>query len=242
MYLSMFIREVVHGFRIPILIGFLTGLVYSFRRVSFGRDVPLLVYTLLLSGVVFHHLTKTNILESRYLFSLIPFVFPWAGHGLNCLLVLGRSRWNHFRQVAWLGPTRLIPLCVLISGVMVFWSLRLTKDEAFQKSLGLAIRDGGVSSSDSIMGGGTFARSGYYAGIPYRKLPPDPVSAWNRIAASPSGYVIVRAASAGSDPLVSMLNESGQFERVFADRVNFRRFMIYRFRATSSRNVAQALK
>ncbi|MCA9093125.1 MAG: glycosyltransferase family 39 protein, partial [Planctomycetaceae bacterium] len=87
LYLSMFFREFQHGYRFPVLIAFVVGIWFSRGGWSGSRDLPLLVYALLLMGVIYYHLMKTNIVESRYLLSAIPFVFPWSAVGFRRLII-----------------------------------------------------------------------------------------------------------------------------------------------------------
>ncbi len=237
LYLSMFFREFQHGFRVPILIALAVGIRFSRRYWRASRDVPLLGYALLITGAIYYHLMKTNIVESRYLLSAIPFVFPWSAVGIRRLIILGRMSRKNRDWSEWLVPQRLIPACAIVSGVMVFWALRLTRDEAFQKQAGLQIARE-TRDFETITGNATFARAGYYAGVPYRKLPPHPDRSWNQIAVERPGFVLLRDSKPGEDPLVDRMNGSSFFERVYSDDPRFDRYLIYRLRVTPPQDVA----
>ncbi len=73
----------------------------------------MLFQSLMLFGVFYFHLTTEHVLESRYLFCLIPFVFPWTAIG--SLVALDRFRdFLHER-----GRTHLYPKLVTATFLLV---------------------------------------------------------------------------------------------------------------------------
>ncbi len=231
LYGSLFFRQVLHGFRIPVLICFVIGLCFGGRLVRLGRDLPLLAYAAVLLGFLWLHLTKTNVLESRYLVSVIPFLFPWTAWGISVVLVLSRQRWKRTRLEAWLTPKRILATSLIVSGVMVFWALRLTRDEAFQRYVAEIMKQESPSTVGRIVGSGSFARSGYYANLPYTKLPPHPEVAWNLISRLQPSFILLRPeGESPANSLVQRIDQTPQFERIKLSHPRFENYLVYRQR------------
>lgn len=229
-YWALFCRQLLHGFRLPIVILFCLGAILGYRQWRFGRDLPLVVHSALLVWFMFVHLTKTNVLEARYLISILPLVFPWTARGLNYALILVRTTGRNKLLAPWSNPRRLIPAVALLSFLSVFWALRLTRDEVFQKQFGSMLISQG-RHPDCIAGNESFARCGFYLDAPYHKLPPSPDQAWNVIVNSRPDYILLRTPQESIHTrLIETIDRSPAFERILAQDPRFERYLIYRAR------------
>ena len=90
-YIADLSYHVTKAFEFPTLICLFIGLYWGGSRFWRNeRDWPLVLQSLLVLGILLHHLATEHVISSRYAFALIPFVLPWT-----CL--------GFFQFTDWLG-------------------------------------------------------------------------------------------------------------------------------------------
>lgn len=181
LFAGRFLNECWDGLLFPCVLCCCYGLSVGCRaNWSPRRDWPLAVMAVLLSGLLIYHLSTEFILEPRYMFCLIPFVFPWSGIG---------AREMYRRLDAWYAvrPTWSAwrPNAVALSGLlMVLAVAKLSmgledRGKLVQRELGARLRHT-TTGRLKIAGPESLRRVGHYAEADYFIIPRGDAAAARR--------------------------------------------------------------
>lgn len=219
-FFGRFLNECIDGLLFPCVICCLWGLYYGRKTIwQPARDWPLAIHACLLTGLLLFHLSKEFILEPRYMFCLIPFVFPWSGVGAREMY---RQLGEWFdRRPTWSASWR--PSAgALIVGLML-WAcgkLWIGVDEHSK----LAQREIGVRLHQlcpyrmKIAGPESLKRIGHYADADYFIIPKgDPKSVANWLSQLPLDFVVLTSEETQSiSPQQLTAEESfGRYRQLF---------------------------
>lgn len=146
---------------------------YCGRRTIWSpqRDWPLVVLTVMLCGLLIYHVATEFILEPRYMFCLIPFVFPWSAIGARTLYLQWSARCvEHPRW--WARRLSAPAWCViLIICAVTKMSLGIEDRSKFvQKVLGTRLREMATKRL-KIAGPESLKRVAHYAEADYFIIP-----------------------------------------------------------------------
>lgn len=241
-YLGLFINRLIQGLLIPVLVLFYVGLRYGRRDYwQSTRDWPLLFQSLMLFGVFYFHLTTEHVLESRYLFCLIPFVFPWTAIG--SLVALDRFRdFLHER-----GRTHLYPKLVtatfllVLCGAVVHATPRNDIEKTVQREMGQHIRahDG---FGKKMVAPESLKRMAYYADAWFHMLPRQVSEIGPWLEENPMDFIVLGGKELPLYArLIPQLDAHPGYERIFTEDRRFRRYFIYRARALGKFSATQTV-
>jgi|GEM_PF-2706931 len=228
-FVAKFVRQCLEGFQIP-LVGFLiVGLVWGGRRWKRSRDLPLAIQSALLVGMFFFYLTTVHVLECRYLFCLMPLVFPWAAVGM--LETYERSRdWFAARGESRRQRILVLAAITLLVGAAVGKAFSgLDSEKVHQRWLGEHLRQGATHRL-AIAGPESLRRIGFYANGDFLILPKAPVAdvqAWldgQRI----DFVVLAEGEHPTYGPAEIEQENSGRYRRVYAEEPRFGDLHVYR--------------
>lgn len=181
-FVGRFCNECIEGLSFPTVICCLWGLYYK-RRTGWTphRDWPLAVYTLSLIALLFFHLSREFILEQRYLFCLMPLVFPWSCVGARdiyqrmCGWFEAHPAWSTCRP----SGAALVVLLMLF-GCGKLWIGLDDRSKAIQREIGTHLRQV-VPYRMKIAGPESLKRIGHYADADFFIIPkgnPADVEEW----------------------------------------------------------------
>lgn len=170
--IGRFLNELWDGLLFPCLLCCGWGL-YAGRKSIWlaGRDWPVAFLAAALSGLLIYHLGTEYILEPRYMFCLIPFVFPWSGIGARDLY----NRWSVWcaTRPAW---SRWQPSPVTMCAILMVWAVvKLSigmedHHKIFQRELGDRLRQTATRRL-KIAGPESLKRVAHYADADYFIIP-----------------------------------------------------------------------
>jgi 4-amino-4-deoxy-L-arabinose transferase-like glycosyltransferase len=234
-YLGVFANRLIQGFLVPVLVVLYYGLRYQRGRYWQGtRDWPLVFQTVLLFGVFYFHLTTEHILEPRYLFCLIPFVFPWTAIGTAMLLDRFRSYLIDQERVR-LYP-RIVGMVFLLTATaaVVHSAPRNDIEKNVQKQMGEHIRahDG---YGRRMVAPESLKRMAYYADAWYFMLPREVSEIGPWLQENPMDYIVLGGKELPLySRLLPQLETHPGYERIFTEDKRFRRYFIYRSKSLGS--------
>jgi hypothetical protein len=228
-YLAKFASQCWQALQFPVLAWTALGLLWGMR--SHGRrdrDVPLLLQALLLVGLFFYHLATEQILEGRYLFCLIPAVFPWAAIGIIESSRALRARLVGAGQLGRYRPVLAAACSVLLMASLGKAFFALESEKVPQRHLGECLR-ATYPRRLVIAGPEPLKRVGHYADSEYRIIPTglhQPIAEW--VDRQRVDFVVI----APDDSLRISPDELEQapgnrFQRVLADDPRFSKIKIY---------------
>ncbi|MDB5388787.1 MAG: uncharacterized protein JWM11_4433 [Planctomycetaceae bacterium] len=192
-FFGRFCHECIEGLLFPCVLCCFWGLYYGRKSVwQPARDWPMAIYSGVLIGLLFFHLSREFILEPRYLFCLMPFVFPWSGVGAS---LLHRQIGEWFQQrPAWSGfrPSA----AALVLGLMLWacgklWLGLDDRSKLVQREIGAKIQNS-CPYRTKIAGPESLKRIGHYADADYFIIPkgdPQAVTAW--LSQLPLDFVVL---------------------------------------------------
>lgn len=234
-YLGVMLNRLIQGLLIPVLCFCYFGLRYQKGEYWQGRrDWPLVMMTLMLSGVFYFHLTTEHVLEARYLFCLIPFLFPWTAVG--AVMFLDRVRaYLAEREAAKWYPRFVASLFLLSATAAVVHAMpRNDIEKTVQKEMGEEIlaRDG---FGKRMVAPESLKRMAFYADTWYFMLPRQVSEIGPWLEANPMDYVILGGKELPLYArLIPQLDSHPGYERVFTEDPRFQRYYVYRSKALGS--------
>lgn len=172
LFAGRFLNECWDGLLFPCVICCFYGL-YAGRQTRWvtRRDGPLAIMSVILSGMLIYHLSTEFILEPRYMFCLIPFVFPWSGIGARELhrqvsaWFAGRPAWAAWQPSA---PVLCVALMLLALGKL--WMGLEDDTKLVQRQLGTRLRHTATGRL-KIAGPESLRRVAHYAEADYFIIP-----------------------------------------------------------------------
>ncbi|MFO1021956.1 MAG: glycosyltransferase family 39 protein [Planctomycetales bacterium] len=227
-YIAHFIIRLIQGILVPVLIWFAVGLATYRTNWVAARDWPLLLLSISLVGLFFFHLATENVLEPRYLFCLIPFLFPWSAIG-----ILEITRWIHVglerRGKLNLYRPLITGLCVvLVTAGIVHSAPRNDFGKTQQKALGILLRTA-PEKPLSMTGLESLRRIGYYADAEFRVMPQNPQEAYEWLKSQPVKYVILGGKERAKTLLLEeWLARDPRYARVHAEDPAFPDYQVFR--------------
>lgn len=234
-YLGVFANRLIQGLLVPVLALFYFGIRYQKGKYWQGyRDWPLVFQTVMLFGVFYFHLTTEHVLEPRYLFCLMPFVFPWTAVGT--VMLLDRIK-NYLAECDRLRAYPKIVLTVSLmtaTAAIVHATPRNDIEKTVQKQMGEHIRahDG---FGRRMVAPESLKRMAYYADTWYHMLPRQVSEIGPWLEANPMDYVVLGGKELPLYArLIPQLDAHPGYERIFTGDKRFRRYFIYRSRALGS--------
>lgn len=192
-FFGRFCNECIEGLLFPCVICCMWGL-YCGRKSIWqpARDWPLTIHAGVLVGLLFFHLSREFILEPRYLFCLMPFVFPWSGVGAREMY---RQLGEWFQQrPAWAGwrPSA----AALVLGLMLWacgklWLGLDDRSKLAQREIGMKLQQI-CPYRMKIAGPESLKRVGHYADADYLIIPKgDSKSVTDWLSQLPLDFVIL---------------------------------------------------
>lgn len=148
------------------------GLYYGRNSVwSPHRDWPLTLIAVILCGLLIYHVATEFILEPRYMFCLIPFVFPWSAIGARTLY----HQWNAWcaERPRWWARQLSAPTWCLILVVCAVTKMSLgieDRSKLVQRDLGTRLRHMATKRL-KIAGPESLKRVAHYAEADYFIIP-----------------------------------------------------------------------
>lgn len=172
LFAGRFLNECWDGLLFPCLLCCGYGLVVG-RATQWvtRRDGPLAILSVILSAMLIYHLSTEFILEPRYMFCLIPFVFPWSGIG-------AREMYRTFtiwlaRRPAWAAwqpsPSTLCVTLMILAVAKLYLGLE-DNSKAVQRQLGTRLRHTATGRL-KIAGPESLRRVAHYAEADYFIIP-----------------------------------------------------------------------
>ena len=181
LFAGRFLNECWDGLLFPCVLCCCYGLTIG-RRTNWSgrRDGPLAVLAVVLSGLLIYHLSTEYILEPRYMFCLIPFVFPWSGIGAREMYqrldawYAARPAWAAWRPNA-------VALCgvLMVLAVGKLWMGLEDRSKIVQRDLGARLRHT-TTGRLKIAGPESLRRVGHYAEADYFIIPRGDAAAARR--------------------------------------------------------------
>ncbi len=172
LFLGRFLNECWDGLLFPCVLCCLYGL-WAGRKTHWSprRDWPLAALAAILSGMLMFHLSTEYILESRYMFCLIPFVFPWSGIGAR-EMYRRLSTWFEVRpaRVAWRPSAAALCGLLMVLAVAKLYMGLDDRSKLVQKELGYRLR-GTSTQRLKIAGPESLKRVAHYAEADYFIIP-----------------------------------------------------------------------
>lgn len=170
--IGRFLNECWDGLLFPCLLCCAFGL-YACRTTIWmpRRDWPLVGLAVALSALLIYHLATEYILEPRYMFCLIPFVFPWSAIGAR-ELYLRAAAWCALRP-AW---STWLPRPQVLCALLMLWAVGKLSlgiedhHKAFQRELGDMLRKTATKRL-KIAGPESLKRVAHYADADYFIIP-----------------------------------------------------------------------
>lgn len=148
------------------------GVYYGRQSIwSPGRDWPLAIVAAILCGLLIYHVSTEFILEPRYMFCLIPFVFPWSAIGARTLY----QQWNAWcaEHPRWWARQLSAPAWCLILVICAVTKMSLgieDRSKLVQKELGTRLRHMATKRL-KIAGPESLKRVAHYAEADYFIIP-----------------------------------------------------------------------
>jgi len=192
-FFGRFCNECIEGLLFPTVICCFWGLYFG-RKTSWTpiRDWPLAIYSSLLICLLFYHLSREFILEPRYLFCLMPLVFPWSCIGAACMhQQLGewfqrRPEWNRFRPSA-----AALVLLLMVCACGKLWLGLDDRSKVIQREIGTRLHQM-LPYRLKIAGPESLRRVGHYADADYFIIPKgDPQQVENWLSQLPLDFVVL---------------------------------------------------
>jgi len=236
-YFTDLAHHVTKAFLFPMLIFLGIGLIWGSRRFWCNRrDWPLVLQSLMLVGVLVHHLATVHVISTRYAFALIPLVMPWS-----CLGFLQFYDWLKFKlaHTRWFDsvPQATFALvCLLVISAFGRSFHYLRDNKSTERQLGELVRET-TGRPTVIVGPQKFRRVGFYADAEYAKMmdyPRGNPSKWVRKNAAwlknqHAEYLLLdRDAMIATSPDGAIEPDPKLLQRMFADDARFHRMRIYR--------------
>ena len=181
LFLGRMINQAQESFLLPMLLALGWGVWRGGRSWSAARDWPLIAYSALLILMLLYNLSTEYILEARYLFCLMPLVFPWAAIGADQLwrdiqaAAVLQPRWGQ-----WLPSSRVTGTALIVLALLKVTSGWESNDKQPQRLIGERLRHE-FSHRLRIAGPEDLKRIGHYADADYFIIPrglTDPVRDW----------------------------------------------------------------
>ena len=202
LFAGRFLNECWDGLLFPCVICCFYGLIVGRQtRWVTRRDGPLAILAVILSGMLIYHLSTEFILEPRYMFCLIPFVFPWSAMGAR-EMYYGIAAW-YARRPAWAPWQPSAPvLCatLMILAVAKLWMGIEDRSKEVQRHLGTRLRHT-TTGRLKIAGPESLRRVAHYAEADYFIIPRgDPAAARRWLDEQNLDFVVI---TAEEQPLVN---------------------------------------
>lgn len=231
-YLGVLLNRLIQGLLVPVLFFCWYGLRYGKGEYWRGaRDWPLLCLALMLFVVFYFHLSTEHVLEARYLFCLIPFVFPWTAIGAAAVLDHVQGYLESREQRRLYGRTVSMAFVLLAAVAVVHATPRNDMEKTVQKLMGKQIlaRDGfgkHMAAPESLK------RMAYYADSQFQILPRQVSEIGPWLAANPVEYVVLGGKELSLySRLLPQLDGHPAYERIFTEDSRFNKYFIYRARS-----------
>ena len=172
LFAGRFLNECWDGLLFPCVICCFFGLIVG-RRTQWvtHRDRPLAIMAVILSGMLIYHLSTEFILEPRYMFCLMPFVFPWSGIGAR-ELYFRLSAWFAHRPAwaRWQPSAPALCAVLMILAVAKLWMGIEDRSKIVQRQLGSRLRHTATGRL-KIAGPESLRRVAHYAEADYLIIP-----------------------------------------------------------------------
>lgn len=172
LFAGRFLNECWDGLLFPCVICCIYGIVAGWRtRWVTHRDGPLAIMALILSGMLIYHLSTEFILEPRYMFCLMPFVFPWSGMGAREMYI-SLSGWFARRPawVNWQPSAGALCAMLMVLAVAKLWMGIEDRSKVVQRQLGARLRHTATGRL-KIAGPESLRRVAHYAEADYFIIP-----------------------------------------------------------------------
>ncbi len=172
LFAGRFLNECWDGLLFPCLLCCGYGLVVG-RQTQWvtRRDGPLAILSVILSGMLLYHLSTEYILEPRYMFCLMPFVFPWSGIGAREMYrtfttwLARRPAW-----AAWQPSARTLCAVLMVMAVAKLYLGMEDNSKVVQRQLGTRLRHTATGRL-KIAGPESLRRVAHYAEADYFIIP-----------------------------------------------------------------------
>lgn len=172
LFVGRFLNECWDGLLFPCVICCFYGL-YVGRQTLWvtRRDRPLAIMAVILSGMLLYHLSTEFILEPRYMFCLIPFVFPWSGAGAR-EMYRRLTVWfaSHPAWARWQPKASVLCAVLIVLAVSKLWLGLEDRTKLVQRQLGTRLRHTATSRL-KIAGPESLRRVAHYAEADYFIIP-----------------------------------------------------------------------
>ena len=172
LFAGRFLNECWDGLLFPCVICCFYGLIVGRQTCWVAhRDGPLAILSVVLSGMLIYHLSTEFILEPRYMFCLIPFVFPWSAIGAR-EMYQGLLAWSARRPAwgAWQPSAPVLCACLMILAIGKLWTGLEDRSKEVQRLLGTRLRHT-TTGRLKIAGPESLRRIAHYAEADYFIIP-----------------------------------------------------------------------
>jgi hypothetical protein len=192
-FFGRFCNECIEGLLFPCVVCCIWGLYFGRKSIwQPARDWPMAIHASVLVGLLFFHLSREFILEPRYLFCLMPFVFPWSGVGAR-EMYRQIGEWFHSRPVwsGWRPSAAALVLGLMLWACGKLWLGLDDRSKLAQREIGVKLHEI-CPYRMKIAGPESLKRIGHYADADYLIIPKgDPQSVTDWMSQLPLDFVVL---------------------------------------------------